>query len=155
MPSWGSGGERRVETMQVKYSDLRMAFDFASMDGGMDIAAAYVRKETGKIYWKGDAIDPEEEELPDDLEDSEKYLRVPDSNALGHGKPLALDFTREVLPDDYDEVRDFFRRRGAFRYFKALLDRRNAVERWHRYQEEAMESAIRDWCEENSIALEE
>ena len=35
--------------------------------------------------------------------------------ALGLGKPLALDFAREFLPDDLDEVRYIFSKRGAYR----------------------------------------
>jgi hypothetical protein len=36
--------------------------------------------------------------------------------ALDLGKPLVLDFAREFLPDDYDEVRHIFSRRGAYRW---------------------------------------
>jgi hypothetical protein len=46
-------------------------------------------------------------------------------------KPLVLDFAREVLPNDFDEVRYMFSKRGAYPKFRALLARRGAVERWH------------------------
>jgi hypothetical protein len=42
--------------------------------------------------------------LPDDIDD-EKYISIPDKSELDVGKPLVLDFVREFLPDDYDEVR--------------------------------------------------
>jgi len=45
------------------------------------------------------------DELPDDVGDSEKYLQIPDKRELDLGKPLALDFARQFLPNDFDEVR--------------------------------------------------
>jgi len=36
--------------------------------------------------------------LPDDIDDSEKFLQYLTKKELGLGKPLALDFARELLP---------------------------------------------------------
>ena len=54
--------------------------------------------------------------------------RIRDKRELDLGKPLVLDFAREFLPDDYDEVRHIFSRRGAYRRYKNLLERRGALE---------------------------
>src|SRR6516165_3207892 len=54
---------------------------------------------------------------------------IPDKRELDLGKPLVLDFAREFLPVDYDEVRHIFSRRGAYRRYKDLLVRRGALER--------------------------
>jgi hypothetical protein len=51
------------------------------------------------------------DELPEDVEDEEKHIAIPDKPELGLGKPLALDFAREFLPGDFDEVRYMFTRR--------------------------------------------
>jgi len=64
------------------------------------------------------------DELPDDVGDSEKYLQIPDKRELDLGKPLALDFARQFLPNDFDEVRQLFSKRGAYARFKDLLDRK-------------------------------
>lgn len=90
-------------------------------------------------------------ELPDDIDDEEKYVALPDKLELGLGKPLVLDFAREFLPDDVDDVRDFFSKRSAYPKFKALLARRGAVDRWHAF--EATEQALRDWCMLHSIEI--
>jgi hypothetical protein len=58
--------------------------------------------------------------------DDEKYISIPDKRELNLGKPLVLDFAREFLPVDYDEVRHIFSRRGAYRRYKDLLVRRAA-----------------------------
>src|ERR1700741_4871900 len=94
---------------------------------------AILCRRTGKIYQHAEFSDLEEfnDELPDDVEDEEKYIDIPDKRELGLGKPLALDFAREFLADDFDEVRYMFSKKGAYRKFRALVIRRNVLERWY------------------------
>jgi hypothetical protein len=94
-----------------------------------------------------------DDELPDDVDDEEKYIAIPDKLELDLGKPLALDFAREWLPGDFDEVRYIFSRKGAYRKFRALLIRRKALDRWYEFESKATERALRDWCALNSIAV--
>ena len=61
---------------------------------------------SARAYWHSEFGD-NEEELPDDIDD-EKYISISDKRELDLGKPLVLDFAREFLPDDYDEVRHIF-----------------------------------------------
>ena len=98
--------------MAVSFSDLQLAFEFVS-SGGMGENEAYVDRQSGKIYWHSEFGD-NDKELPDDIDD-EKYISIPDKRELDLGKPLVLDFAREFLPADYDEVRHIFSRRGAYR----------------------------------------
>ena len=98
--------------MPVSFSDVQLAFEFVS-SGGMGENEAYLDRQSGKIYWHSEFGD-NDEELPDDIDD-EKYISIPDKRELDLGKPLVLDFAREFLPDDYDEVRHIFSRRGAYR----------------------------------------
>jgi hypothetical protein len=82
-----------------------------------------------------------------------KYIAIPDKRELDLGKALVLNFARDVLPGDYEEIRDIFHRRGAYQKFKALLVRRRALDRWHEYENKATEEALRDWCSWNDIEL--
>jgi hypothetical protein len=136
--------------MPVSFSDLRLAFEFVS-SGGMGENEAYLDRQSGKIYWHSEFGD-NDEELLDDIDD-EKYIATGDKRELDLGKPLVLDFAREFLPDDYDEVRRIFSRRGAYRRFKDLLMRRGALERWCDFSNQAEEAALREWCVENGIDL--
>ena len=111
--------------MAVSFSDLQLAFEFVS-SGSMGENEACLDRQSGKIYWHSEVGD-NDEELPDDIDD-EKYISIPDKRELNLGKPLALDFAREFLADDYDEVRHIFSRRGAYRRYKDLLMRRGALE---------------------------
>jgi Uncharacterised protein family (UPF0158) len=136
--------------MPVSFSDLQLAFEFVS-SGGMGENEAYLDRQTGKIYWHSE-FGHNDEKLPDDIDD-EKYIAIPDRKELDLGKALVLDFAREFLPDNYDEVRQIFNRRGAYRRFKDLLVRRGTLERWYDFSNKAEEAALREWCAENGIDL--
>lgn len=115
---------------------------------------AYVCRKTGKIYWiSGDPGIGDEEELPADIHDGDKYLPVPRKRDLDLGNRLAFDFASEYLPDRYDHVRDIFRRKGAYRRFKNLLDRQGLLEAWYRYSDEQEAKALTEWCEAQGLEL--
>jgi hypothetical protein len=140
--------------MPVSFKEIRDAFEFISVTAGYENRAILCRK-TGKIYTHSDFPDFEEfnDELPDDVDDEEKYLDIPDRYELDLGKPLVMDFARDVLPSDFEEIRDIFRRRGAYQRFKALLTRRNALDRWYEYESRVTDEALRGWCSLNEIEL--
>lgn len=134
--------------MAVNFSDLQLAFEFVS-SGGMGENEAYLDRQSGKIHWHSEFGD-NDDKLPDDIDD-EKYIPIPDRKELDLGNALILDFTREFLPDDYDEVRQIFNRRGAYRRFKDFLGRRGALEQWYDFSNKAEEAALREWCAVNGI----
>jgi hypothetical protein len=90
--------------MPVSFREILDAFEFVSAGGGFGEHQAFLCRRTGKIS----DFDELEDELPDDIEDGEKYLEIPDKRELDLGKPLALDFACQVLPKDLDEVRRLF-----------------------------------------------
>ena len=92
--------------MQVSFKDILEAFEFAS--AWLVVAnemQAYLCKQTGKIYVHSDLYEDPEEELPEDLEDGEKYIALPDKYDLDLGTALVFNFASEVLPHDYDAIR--------------------------------------------------
>jgi hypothetical protein len=142
-----------LEPMEVKFEDLVTAYEFVSASGAVE-HEAFVCRQTGKIYWRTDGLDLGDlEELPDDIDDEEKYVPVADRRELDLGKPLVLRFASECLPNDYDEVEDIFSGRGAYQKFRRLLERRHVLERWYDFENKETERALREWCESNSIAI--
>lgn len=142
--------------MPVSFKDLLDSFELASMGSSSHGEhQAYLCRESGRIYWHSDFSDLEQinDELPEDIDDHEKYVQLPDKRELDLGKPLVLDFAREVLPQDFDEVRQMFRKRGAYARFKDLLTRRRLIEQWYDFERKATERALREWCEDNLIDL--
>lgn len=77
-------------------------------------------------FQKSDDEAPEDSE-PEDSEDVGPFISIPGTRDLGLGKPLALAFARECLPDEFDEIDYIFGGRGAYRNFEALLQRKRAL----------------------------
>jgi hypothetical protein len=140
--------------MPISFQEIVDAFEFVGF-GGFGEHQAILDRRSGKIYWRSEFSDLDElnDEMPDDAEDEEKYVAIPDKRELGLGKPLALDFAREFLPNDFDEVRYLFSKRGAYPKFRALLTQRSALDRWYDFESKATERALREWCKLNSIEV--
>jgi hypothetical protein len=138
--------------VKVKYDDLSAAFDFVSFASPFE-HQAFVSLDTGAIHWVSEASPVDEEDLPDDLETSDRYLAIPHKNDLDLGNSLALRFVEARLPDRYADVESFFRRRGAYGRFKELLASEGCLEKWYAFEAECTERALREWCQANEIHL--
>jgi hypothetical protein len=128
------------------------AFEFASGDGSSE---ALLCRRTGRVYWCSEAagVDEIADELPEGAEDDPNYIALPRKQVLGLGKALALDFAVNSCPEDYDDVRNMFGRRGAYRNFRALVTKRRVLERWYDFESKATKRSVREWCELNEIEL--
>jgi hypothetical protein len=135
----------------VKYEDLSAAFDFVSFAAPME-HHAYISIDTGTIYWISE-LNPLEEEVPEDLETSDRYIAIPHKNDLDLGSDLALRFAAAELPDRYNMVAQFFRHRGAYARFKELLASEGSLDKWYAFEAESTERALRDWCTANDISV--
>ena len=136
---------------RVKWHDLDSAYQYVS--SGSYGNEAVLNRESGEFIWHsedGDSL----EEWPDDVDDEEKYLAVPHKRDLDLGTQLVLDFARDFLPDDFDEVDRIFSRRGAYSRFKGLLQRKGLLERWYEFENKATERALKEWCDDNGVAIE-
>ena len=157
--------------MPVSWNDLLLAFDFVS-GAPMGEHQAFLCRTSGRIYWRSDSFGEFEElsddlegskkaaadeidKLPDDIDDEDKYLPIPDKRELDLGKPLVLNFVSEFLPKDFDDVARMFNKRRAYANFKALLARRKALDRWYNFEATATEQALREWCEANELEVGE
>ena len=137
--------------MPVAWSDILSAFEFVS--GGDGGETVFLCRETGETHWhsgNGDNF----EELPEDIDDREKYVKLPNKRDLDLGQRLVMRFTREELPDRYDKVVEIFSRRGAYRRFKDLLEHEGALDKWFEFENAAEEKALREWCAENGVVVE-
>jgi len=136
----------------LKYNDLYMAVDFVSSGALLD-ACAYICRETGKIWYESDDSF-EEEELPGNVSDTNKYAEVPDKRDLGLGKPLALSFVSQELPNQYEKIESIFRRRGAYSRLKDLLHDHGVLDAWYKYEESATHEALCFWAKEEGFGVQ-
>ena len=78
-------------------------------------------------------------------------MAVPDKSELDLGRSLALRYVEYHLPHAYETVQQFFRKRGAYSHFKALLERAGQLEAWHAYERNAVEEALVQWGNEHDL----
>jgi hypothetical protein len=135
----------------VLFEELLSAYEFVDSAGCEN--EAYLDPRNARIFWVSDLVDTGEEDIPEDLDTSEIYIAIPDKFELDLGRPVVDAFVEEVLPEDWDRVRDLFRGKGAYGRFKQFLHDRGALERWYAFEAAATEQALRDWCEANNIPL--
>ena len=136
--------------MTATYSDIEDAFLYVSSQShGMN--EAYLSLDTGRIYYISDSGDSDE--LPDDFEESDRYIEIPHKNDLDLGRQLVDEFVNTTAPQLADDVSDIFRRRGAYGRFKSLLERHQLIEKWFKFENERESNAIKDWCRENNVEI--
>lgn len=136
--------------MKIAFEEIEDAFFFVSSAPEFE-HQAFLDRETGKMYWHSEMLD-DFEELPEDIE-NDRFIAIPHKKELGLGKRLAMDFIYTYLPEDAEEVEAIFRRKGAYARFKALLEKKGALQNWYDFEARAEEEAIRLWCKENGIEL--
>jgi len=140
------------DMVTISYDDLSEAFDFVSFAAPFE-HRALVSLDTGAIHWISETGPIDEEELPEDLETSDRYIEIPHKNDLDLGTNLALRFAEEQLPHLYSSVVDCFRRRGAYARFKEILAGEGCLDKWYAFEADCTERALREWCAANQILL--
>jgi hypothetical protein len=135
----------------IPYDEISSAFDFVSSAAPAE-HNAYISLDTGQVHWVSELASMDEE-LPDDLDTSDRYISVPHKNDLDLGKNLALRFAAQEMSDSYDRVRSIFGRKGAYGRFKQLLETEGLLEKWYRFEAEGNDKALREWCAENGIQI--
>ena len=136
--------------MAISFDDIENAFFFVSMDQ-RGTHKAYLCKETGQIFYTSEMGDSDE--LPEDIDDPEKYITIPHKNDLELGKALVIEFTSKYLSKELDRVYSIFRSRGAYSRYKDLLDRKGLLDQWYKYEDERQKAALKEWCRENNIEI--
>ena len=138
-----------MQPVPVKADELIEALDWiqASLEGDH---AAFVERASGRVLLFSPELD---DEAPEDFENTELFLAVPDRFDLELGARTALDFARSHMPDDAERVASYFGRSGAFRRFKDLLDLRGQTDAWYDFERQAAMLAFKAWCEANGLRL--
>jgi hypothetical protein len=82
------------------------------------------------------------------------YWSVPHTRDLDLGSRLVFRFAAQRLPRHEDEVRDIFRRKGAYRAFHALIDRLGVRDDWYAFEAAETRAALLAWAEQEGIPVE-
>ena len=135
----------------MKYDDIEFLFEYVG-SGRRFERSAYLNRRTGESYLTSEFGDSDE--LPDDLEENDDYLRIPHRNDLDLGRNLVFEFVEHRLPSAIEQVRDFFRNAGAYSRFRDLLEQNDLLDDWYKVETDRTHAAILNWCEENNIELQ-
>ena len=138
--------------MNLKYSEIRMAFDFvSSRDQGDNVA--YASRDEGEIYYYSEVLGLDETGRQD--VHSSNFEIIPHCDTLNLGKELAFDFIDERLPEQYAAVRDFFAdEETADSLFRDMLETHGLLQDWNEYKAEKVEKTLREWCLQKHIDLD-
>ena len=136
--------------MKFKFDDIENAYYFVSMGPSYGNQSILCKK-TGKIFYISEMGDSDD--LPDDIEDSDKYSEIPHKSELDLGKNLVMRFVIEFMPDDIYRIENIFKRKGAYAKFKSLLEKEGLLKEWYDYENKWRTLALKDWCYDNKIDL--
>jgi hypothetical protein len=138
----------------INFKDIEDAYEFVNLDS-YGINRAILRKDTGEIFCHSEPGDIKEIELAEDILDDENYVEIPHKNDLDLGQNIVFEFMKERLPKKLELVNNFFFHPGAYSNFKALLDSVGLLQAWHEFENAEQEKALRQWCNDNGIKLED
>jgi hypothetical protein len=136
--------------MAISFDDIENAFLFVSMDQKY-MNTAYLCKESGQIFYTSELGDSDA--LPEDIDDTEKYITIPHKNDLDLGKVLVFEFTSEYISEEMDRIYDFFRTRGAYSRYKDFLNEKGLLYKWYKFEDERQRTALKEWCQDNRIEI--
>lgn len=135
--------------MDISFEDIELAFYYVSSDQ-MFSHSAILCRETGEIFYISE-LGESEDDLPEDIEDPDKYISIPHNSDLGLGKALVIEFTSQYLPEEIDRVYSIFSRKGAYSRYKELLEKKGFLDKWYKFEDERQKAALKEWCRENKI----
>lgn len=136
--------------MDISFDDIENALLFVSMDQKF-MHNAFLCIETGQIFYASELGDSDE--LPEDIDDTEKYITIPHKNDLELGKALVFEFTSEYIPEELDRVHAYFRSRGTYSRYKDFLLEKGLLDKWYKFEDERQRAALKEWCQDNSIKI--
>lgn len=136
--------------MPVAWNELQMAFEFLA-SAPPEENRAILDCETGTLYYESGYGDGDE--MPEDVDDNERYVPVPHRKELDLGIRLVRTFAAANLPRAADKVERIFSQAGAYRRWKHFLGKQRLLDRWHAFEQKAMEEALLAWCADNGVEV--
>ena len=136
--------------MSIPFSSIEDAFLWASMDQpGMH--HAWINRNTGQAYCTTEMGDNFDEE-PEDFAEGH-WIPLPHKHDLDLGRDLAFRFVENLTDKQEQDVKSFFRSKGAYRRFRHYLQQNGILDSWYAFEQNATNTALRVWAEENGIPI--
>jgi hypothetical protein len=140
---------------------LQMQFDeqgtYLNLDTGeVEVVSTSLLREAEEAE---EAEDDESEQEEDDewelakrIVSTDRFLRLPDKFEVNEWE-LMHDFALSAKPESLSqELLRALHGKGAFRYFKDVVQNRKLEQKWYAFRDEALKQVAIDWCKENKLA---
>lgn len=144
-----------MPTPQIALADLLAALDWAGHTGSDRMA--FVCRSTGRIVRTTDSDFDDAGaslgDVPQDLDDPQRYAIVPSHRDLQLGKRLAVRFAQAHAPQVIEDVHACFAAAGARERFDGLMEGAGQGDAWRAHEAAAVEDALRAWADVEGLAV--
>lgn len=133
--------------MKVKLSEVMEA-----IEGAGDDMTYYYHTDTQSITYVMEYGD-DDERLAEIEEHCDHYIQLPskyDVNDYHIMEEFIWDLADE---QQQNQLENAISGRGAFRYFRDLVERFELTQKWYDFREAAYEKIAREWCHDEKIAI--
>jgi hypothetical protein len=134
----------------MAYNSIDEAFHYVS-DAPPGERCAVVHRISGQVFLASRKAGYDER--PPGSEADPNFVPIPHRQELDPGKPLVIEFIRSHCPAELARVEALFARPGAFRKVKDLLRRQHLLESWQVFEEQRLETLLRQWCDAENLPL--
>ena len=88
------------------------------------------------------------------LENQDDYLSLPEKYDFNEYRIIEKFIARVAVPKQSEMLSQSIHGKGAFRRFKAALERLELVDEWYKYRGQKLREFVEFWCGENKINFE-
>jgi len=135
----------------IKFDDIQNAFYYVS-SASYGMREVVVDTVTGNVFYRSEFGGY------DDISGSElnwdNVISIPHKNDLDLGQELVLRFVDCYLPQEYNQVRTYFHRSGAYQKFKSLLSSKDLLQKWYDFENKEEMAKLELWCKDYGIDIE-
>jgi general stress protein 26 len=138
--------------VKIKLSELCDA-----LEGQNDDSYNVFNKKTGEIHmiWDGMVDGEDDEELIEELEESEDYIDMPTKYDI-HEYEIMRSFVYHLREGKFqDQLFRAISGRGAFRRFREVLEDFGQEDNWYKFRDARYEQIGREWAEHCGVEIEE
>lgn len=144
-----------MSPVTIALDDLIAALDWAG-EAGSD-RMAFVCRDSGRILRTSDRDFDDTGaslgDVPDNLDDPQRYAIVPSNRDLQLGKRVAVRFAQTHAPAIIEDVHACFATAGARARFDALMDEAGQLDAWRAHEADTVEKALRAWAEDEGFSV--
>lgn len=138
--------------MKVKLSEVIEAVENA----GDDMTYYYNKYTQTVMFVMEDSDEFDDDGEPNDIEEhADRYIRLPSKYEVDDYHIMEEFILNLDDEQQQNQLEDAIRGRGAFRYFRNLVDQFQLTQKWYDFRDATYEKIARKWCSDNEIIIKD